>query len=72
MQASQWVKMQVSQISHWTKGGYWTLQYQDTSVSNHFGTSVLGPKCPDQLGISAEVSPDTSASVPKCLQPLWH
>ena len=46
--------------------GYRTLRYQDTSGSNHFGTSVLGPKCPDQFGISAEISPDTSAAVPKC------
>ena len=49
-----------------------TLWYQDISVSNHFGTNVSSPKCPDQFGISAEVSPDTLASVPKCLQPLRH
>ena len=44
----------------------------DTSVSNHFGTSVLGPKYNDQFGISAEVSLDNSASVPICLRTLRY
>ena len=52
--------------------GYRTFQYQNTSVSNHFGTSVLGPKWPDQFGTSAGVSPDTSASAPKCLRTLRY
>ena len=55
---------------------WWTnvcfVRLPDTLVSNHFGTSILCPKCPDQFGISIEMSPDTMASVPKCLQPLRH
>ena len=52
--------------------GYRTFRYQDTSVSNHFGTSVFGPKWPDQFGTSAKVSPDTSASVSNRLRTLRY
>ena len=62
----------------------WTLRYFGISIEVSPETSVLGPKCPDQFGISTEVSLDTSTEVSldtstevsldtsaKCLWKVW-
>ena len=53
--------MEVNKILVRGGTGYRTLWYQDTSVSNHFGTSVFGPS-----GLT------NSVPVPMCLRTLRH
>jgi len=68
---NKWLVHQVIDTLCTFVGELRTLRTQDTSDPGHFGTSLVGPNCPDRLALVPKCPKDSSdlsaeLSCPKC------